>query len=354
MPNNSSNKDYTTITTRRMPFTLNSSANKSVERPDSFYNIAKVGPACNAISQCKLVTCNSSLSRVKPVTGSIASYTTVLRTVTSCSAGSSASMGESSLGFARTLISSMGNVGVNVPGSCLKSKLSPRMGSTVLTTTSRLGGGNTIIRRFSLKLMRCTVPTCCMVTYTRTDSGLTEFSNIGCKCHAGRCASLRGVCGGSHSRNFKPRIGEEVVLNSFILSSKCCSTCCLGTLEMGTLVGGTFSSTFTGCSIVLKPTTPAATPGLKRDLDSPVRVCLNSVCAVSMGLMKLPKVSLPYNVSGGKLPVKLRLVKSYFGRGGVVHTTCDFRGAERLGHDTVTRRCDGGGTTSAGGSTNTR
>lgn len=309
------------MTTKRACLTLNSSANKSVHRPDSCYNMAKVGPACKAMSHCNLMTCTSSLSRVNPMKGSMSSYTTLLRVVTKRSAGSDASVGERSLRFSGRLAKSVGKVGFKIPRRCLTRKLSPRMGTSFVNILSALGRLKTRMRFFSVGAVRCVVPTCCVVTDTRTDSGLRHFSKIGCNFHTTRCRNLRSVCGGAEATNFNRRMGHHVVLNSFILDSNCCSTCCLGTLHAGTLVGGRFSRTFNGCSILLTPTSPFATPGVNRDLGSPLTVCLKSVCAMTIGLYNLPKVAIPYKGSDGNLPVNVRVVKSYFVRGGVLHTT---------------------------------
>lgn len=313
--------------------TLNSSANNSVHRPYSFYNMANLGPACNTISECNLVTCTSSLSRVNPVTGGTLSTTTVFSIVDNESRGSNASYGPGP--FALSSVGgtgSLGNGGVNVPSSCFNRNVSLSITTGIGRTTRIVGSLNTRIRRFSVPVIGCTVPACCVVTYTRTYSGLSEFSNVGCNCGSPSTRGLHSICFGSHSRNFNVRIGGHVVLNGFILSDKCFSTCCGGTLGTGKLVIGTFGRTFRGCSFLLNPITPAATLRVNGNLDGPLTVCLNSVCAIVVGVTNLPSLTLPYKFSNSGVPIKVRLVNEPFSRGAVLTTngTCRNRATFRL------------------------
>lgn len=220
---------------------------------------------------------------------------------------------------ARCLGASLGNHGVNVVARAFTTRnVSPTIETTARGTVRRLGSLKTRVRRVSYPRFPCNLPACCVVTPSRTSSGLTHCSNIGCKIHGGG-RDLVSVCARAHTRNFNRRIGHQVVVNACTLSTNCCSTCCLGTRGIQALVGRSFRGTFRRISILIYPATPAATFGTNSGMSSPLDVCLSSLVAVPIGLTNLPKVDLPYNFSSLNLPVNLRLVN------GILHRSLLFR-----------------------------
>lgn len=226
--------------------------------------------------------------------------------------------------FAGKVSRNIGNVHVTIPGRCFTRNISTSIRRTIGSTVGGFRRLNTAISRISLPRAGCNIPICCVVTSSRTSSGLRHFSNVHCKFHTRSIGGLRSICIHSHSRNFNSRIGHHVVLKAFSLSTNACSTFFGGTTRIHALVYHSCRGIFRGRSLVLKPATPAATCNVNRGVSSPIAVCVGSVLAVPIGLTKLPKVSLPTKFSSN-LPVKVRLITPHFERSALCGTNFTFR-----------------------------
>lgn len=186
---------------------------------------------------------------------------------------------------------------------------------------------NTVVSAsISVPRAGCNIPTCCVLTSSRTSSGLRHCSKVHCNFQTPSTGALRRICIGSQARNFNSRIGHQVVLKAFSLSTNFCSTCFGGTTGVQALVTRSFTGILGSRSLVVKPANTGPTFRVNSRVTSPGAVCVGSVLAIPIGVTNLPTVSLPTNFSGN-LPINLRVVNGTFSRRAVCGTNCIFRRA---------------------------
>jgi aspartyl-tRNA(Asn)/glutamyl-tRNA(Gln) amidotransferase subunit A len=111
---------------------------------------------------------------------------------------------------------------------------------------------------------------------------------------------------------FGPEVKRRIMIGTYVLSAGYYDAYYIHAQKVRRLILEDFNSAFKKVDIILTPTTPNESFGLRDKLDDPVAMYLNDIFTVPASMAGLPAISVPCGLSGTGLPLGLQLIGPAF------------------------------------------
>lgn len=116
----------------------------------------------------------------------------------------------------------------------------------------------------------------------------------------------------SRSEGFGPEVKRRIMIGTYVLSAGYYDAYYKKAQQVRTLLREDFNQAFTGCDLILTPTTPSVAFKIGSKTQDPLAMYLEDICTITCNLVGIPGISIPCGFDHG-MPIGLQLLGPAFG-----------------------------------------
>ena len=301
---------------------LGSDTGGSIRQPAAGCGIVGLKPTYGTVSRYGLIAFGSSLDQIGPLTRSVRDTALMMNVLAGHDARESTSFDRRYEDFTAAFSDRVRGLRIGVPKEYFPAELNPEIRIAV----------DGVLRFFEengAELVEVSLP--------HTDVGLGVYYIIACAEAASNLSRFDGVKYGfraesfdnltdlyvqSRTQGFGREVRRRIMLGNYVLSSGYYDAYYLQALKVRTLIRQDFEKVFTGCDLVLSPTTPSCAFRFGEKASNPLEMYKSDLFTVAANIAGLPALSAPCGKNAAGLPSGYQLIGKPFGESEI------FRAAE--------------------------
>ena len=130
----------------------------------------------------------------------------------------------------------------------------------------------------------------------------------------------------SRSEGFGPEVKRRIMIGTYVLSAGYYDAYYKKAQQVRTLLRDVYNKAFSGCDLILTPTTPSVAFKIGSKTQDPLTMYLEDICTITCNLVGIPGISIPCGFDHG-LPIGMQLLGPAFGEGSLLRAAYGFEQA---------------------------
>ena len=130
----------------------------------------------------------------------------------------------------------------------------------------------------------------------------------------------------SRSEGFGPEVKRRIMIGTYVLSAGYYDAYYKKAQQVRTLLRDDYNKAFSGCDLILTPTTPSVAFKIGSKTQDPLTMYLEDICTITCNLVGIPGISIPCGFDHG-LPIGMQLLGPAFGEGSLLRAAYGFEQA---------------------------
>ena len=307
-PGGSSGGSAVAVAAGIVPVALGSDTGGSIRQPAAFTGVVGMKPTYGRVSRFGLVAFASSLDQIGPFAHTAADCASVLDVISGHDPRDSTSLPEPATMCLAALSGDVSGLVIGLPSEYYASEgVDPEVVARVSEAVGELEAGGATTRKVSLPHTRFAVATYYLIATAEASSNLARFDGVR---YGRRAAGVRGLTEmyeRSRSEGFGAEVKRRILLGTYVLSAGYYDAYYRKAQQVRTLLRRDFDEAFSGCDVLITPTTPETAFRIGEKTSDPLTMYLSDVFTVSANLAGLPGVSVPCGFAH-QMPVGLQIL----------------------------------------------
>ena len=311
VPGGSSGGSAALVSAGVVPAAIGTDTGGSIRQPAAFCGVVGVKPTYGRCSRWGTVAFASSLDQAGPITRSVHDAAIVLEAMSGHDGRDTTSIDQPVPQFEKFLSRSIKGLKVGIPQEYLSDSLP--------TEISKLWGdggqwfeeSGAELVDISLPHTKYALPSYYIVAPAEASSNLARYDGVK---YGMRVPDKNLDLQYSKTRGsgFGAEVKRRIMIGTYVLSAGYYDAYYIHAQKVRRLILEDFNRAFKKVDIILTPTTPNESFGLKEKLDDPVAMYLNDIFTVPASMAGLPAMSVPCGLSSTGLPLGLQLIGPAF------------------------------------------
>jgi aspartyl-tRNA(Asn)/glutamyl-tRNA(Gln) amidotransferase subunit A len=315
VPGGSSGGSAAAQASRLVVASIGTDTGGSIRQPASFCGVVGVKPTYGRVSRYGVIAYASSLDQAGPITSSVGDAALTLEIISGFDSRDATSSSRKVPAFAEKLSEEVEGVRIGVLEDSFQAGLHPDVEKAVNKAVANLKDRGAEIRRISLPLLRQSIPAYYLIATSEASSNLARYDGVRYGFRAPikeNSVSLEEFYSITRGQGFGAEVKRRILIGTFCLSSGFSEAYYIKACQVRRLIQRQYEEAFSHCDVILSPV--SATPAFKigERVADPLAMYLNDLFTTSTNLAGLPGMSVPFALSGERLPIGLQLTAPAF------------------------------------------
>ena len=270
-----------------------------------------VKPTYGRCSRWGTIAFASSLDQAGPITRSVHDAAIVLEAMSGHDRRDTTSVDRPVPQFEKFLSQSIKGLKVGIPKEYLSDSLPTEINKLWGDGGQWFKESGAELVDISLPHTKYALPSYYIVAPAEASSNLARYDGVKYGMRVSD-KSLEQQYSKTRGSGFGPEVKRRIMIGTYVLSAGYYDAYYIHAQKVRRLILEDFNSAFKKVDIILTPTTPNESFGLRDKLDDPVAMYLNDIFTVPASMAGLPAISVPCGLSGTGLPLGLQLIGPAF------------------------------------------
>ena len=290
-----------------MPAAIGTDTGGSIRQPAAFCGVVGVKPTYGRCSRWGTIAFASSLDQAGPITRSVHDAAIVLEAMSGHDRRDTTSVDRPVPQFEKFLSRSIKGLKVGIPKEYLSDSLPTEINKLWGDGGQWFKESGAELVDISLPHTKYALPSYYIVAPAEASSNLARYDGVKYGMRVSD-KSLEQQYSKTRGSGFGAEVKRRIMIGTYVLSAGYYDAYYIHAQKVRRLILEDFNSAFKKVDIILTPTTPNESFGLRDKLDDPVAMYLNDIFTVPASMAGLPAISVPCGLSGTGLPLGLQLI----------------------------------------------
>jgi aspartyl-tRNA(Asn)/glutamyl-tRNA(Gln) amidotransferase subunit A len=312
VPGGSSGGSAAAVAARLAPVATGTDTGGSIRQPAALCGLSGLKPTYGVVSRYGMIAFASSLDQAGPMARSAADCATLLTGMAGFDERDSTCLDRPAEDYGRDLERPLAGLRIGLP----REFFGPGMDEGVRTAVEaalaefRRQGATTV--EVALPNSGLSVAAYYVIAPAEASSNLSRFDGVRYGHRAADYADLNDMYCRTRAEGFGAEVKRRILIGTYVLSHGYYDAYYLQAQKIRRLIADDFAQAFSGCDLILGPTTPSVAFRFGEKSADPVQMYLSDIYTIAVNLAGLPGMSVPCGFADG-MPVGLQLVGPWFG-----------------------------------------
>ena len=292
---------------------LGSDTGGSIREPASWCGLVGLKPTYGSVSRYGLVAFASSLDQVGPFGRTVSDVAMTYSAICGADKFDATSVNCTYPDFTKSLTKGVAGLTIGIPAEYFGEGVNPEVHQSVMTAVAALKAEGAVVKEISLPSTPAALAAYYIISSAEASSNLSRFDGIKYGHRSENFTDLVDLYEASRSEGFGDEVKRRIMLGTFVLSSGFFDAYYKRAKKLQQKISDEFSQAFSGCDVIITPTSPFTALKLGENCDNPVADYASDVCTVTVNIAGLPAISIPCGTTKEGLPVGMQIIAPKFG-----------------------------------------
>ena len=297
---------------------LGSDTGGSIRQPAALCGVVGMKPTYGRVSRYGLIAFASSLDQIGPFTKDVEDCAIVMNVIAGYDPRESTSVPEEVPDYRRFLGRGVEGWTVGIPKEYFVAGIDPEVEASVRRAITVLEQAGARCVEVSLPHTQYCLAVYYIVAPAEASSNLARYDGVRFGFRSEGNRDLLDMYKKTRSAGFGAEVKRRIMLGTYALSSGYYDAYYKKASQVRALIKRDFDRVFTGCDIILTPTTPTAAFRIGEKTDDPMQMYLSDIFTISANLAGIPGISVPCGFTSGGLPIGVQFLAGHFQEGRLI------------------------------------
>ncbi len=297
---------------------LGSDTGGSIRQPAALCGVVGMKPTYGRVSRYGLIAFASSLDQIGPFTKDVEDCAIVMNVIAGYDPRESTSVPEEVPDYRRFLGQEVEGWTVGIPKEYFVAGIDPEVEAAVRRAIAVLEQAGARCVEISLPHTKYCLAVYYIVAPAEASSNLARYDGVRYGFRAEGNRDLLDMYKKTRSAGFGAEVKRRIMLGTYALSSGYYDAYYKKASQVRALIKRDFDRAFTGCDVILTPTTPTAAFRIGEKTDDPMQMYLSDIFTISANLAGIPGISVPCGFTSGGLPIGVQFLAGHFQEGRLI------------------------------------
>ena len=318
IPGGSSGGSAAAVAAEECIAALGSDTGGSIRQPAALCGVVGMKPTYGRVSRYGLIAFASSLDQIGPFTKDVEDCAIVMNVIAGYDPRESTSVPEEVPDYCRFLSRGVEGWTVGIPKEYFVAGIDPEVEASVRRAITVLEQAGARCVEVSLPHTQYCLAVYYIVAPAEASSNLARYDGVRYGFRSEGNRDLLDMYKKTRSAGFGAEVKRRIMLGTYALSSGYYDAYYKKASQVRALIKRDFDRVFTGCDIILTPTTPTAAFRIGEKTDDPMQMYLSDIFTISANLAGIPGISVPCGFTSGGLPIGVQFLAGHFQEGRLI------------------------------------
>jgi aspartyl-tRNA(Asn)/glutamyl-tRNA(Gln) amidotransferase subunit A len=284
----------------------------SIRQPAALTGVCGLKPTYGLVSRYGMIAFASSLDQGGPIARSAADLALLMNAMAGFDARDSTSLERPAEDYSRALKLNLAGLRIGLPKEYFAEGVDAEVLARVREAVRWFETQGAKAVEISLPNTALAVPVYYVVAPAEASSNLSRFDGVRYGHRAQDYTDLSDMYRRTRAEGFGTEVKRRILIGTYVLSHGYYDAYYLKAQKVRRLIAKDFAEAFTGCDLIMGPTSPSTAFPLGAKSDDPVQMYLNDIFTIPAPLAGLPGLSIPCGFDAKGLPVGLQIMGNYF------------------------------------------
>ena len=309
---------------------LGSDTGGSIRQPAALCGVVGMKPTYGRVSRYGLIAFASSLDQIGPFTKDVEDCAIVMNVIAGYDPRESTSVPEEVPDYRRFLGRGVEGWTVGIPKEYFVAGIDPEVEAAVRRAITVLEQAGARCIEVSLPHTEYCLAVYYIVAPAEASSNLARYDGVRYGFRSEGNRDLLDMYKKTRSAGFGAEVKRRIMLGTYALSSGYYDAYYKKASQVRALIKRDFDRAFTGCDVILTPTTPTAAFRIGEKTDDPMQMYLSDIFTISANLAGIPGISVPCGFTSGGLPIGVQFLAGHFQEGRLIQIAAAFEKAANI------------------------
>jgi aspartyl-tRNA(Asn)/glutamyl-tRNA(Gln) amidotransferase subunit A len=309
---------------------LGSDTGGSIRQPAALCGVVGMKPTYGRVSRYGLIAFASSLDQIGPFTKDVEDCAIVMNVIAGYDPRESTSVPEEVPDYRGFLGRGVEGWTVGIPKEYFVAGIDPEVEASVRRVITVLEQAGARCVEVSLPHTKYCLAVYYIVAPAEASSNLARYDGVRFGFRSEGNRDLIDMYKKTRSAGFGAEVKRRIMLGTYALSSGYYDAYYKKASQVRALIKRDFDRAFTGCDIILTPTTPTAAFKIGEKTDDPMQMYLSDIFTISANLAGIPGISVPCGFTSGGLPIGVQFLANHFQEGRLIQIASAFEKAANI------------------------
>jgi aspartyl-tRNA(Asn)/glutamyl-tRNA(Gln) amidotransferase subunit A len=312
VPGGSSGGSAAAVAARMAPAATGTDTGGSIRQPAALTGVCGLKPTYGLVSRYGMIAFASSLDQGGPIARSAADLALLMNAMAGFDARDSTSLERPAEDYGRELNLNLAGLRIGLPKEYFSEGVDADVLARVREAIKWFESQGAKVVEISLPNTALAVPVYYVVAPAEASSNLSRFDGVRYGHRAQDYTDLSDMYRRTRAEGFGTEVKRRILIGTYVLSHGYYDAYYLKAQKVRRLIAKDFAEAFTGCDLIMGPTSPSTAFPLGAKSDDPVQMYLNDIFTIPAPLAGLPGLSIPCGFDAKGLPVGLQIMGNYF------------------------------------------
>jgi aspartyl-tRNA(Asn)/glutamyl-tRNA(Gln) amidotransferase subunit A len=308
IPGGSSGGSAAAVASGQVPLAVGTDTGGSIRFPASLCGIVGLKPSYGRVSRFGLIAYGSSLDQAGPFAHNVADAALLFDAIAGPDPRDSTSVPQPATSIVAMVDKQVQPLTIGVPREYVGDGLDAEVAAAVRAALQVYADLGATIKDISLPHTGHAVATYYLIATAEASSNLARYDGVHYGHRALKFDDLIDMYCKSRGEGFGKEVKRRIMLGTYALSSGYIDAYYLKALKVRRLIKNDFDKAFTGCDVIMGPTSPTPAFKIGEKVDDPLAMYLSDIYTISANLAGLPGVSIPCGFTKSNLPIGLQIL----------------------------------------------
>ncbi len=291
---------------------LGSDTGGSIRQPAALCGVVGMKPTYGRVSRYGLIAFASSLDQIGPFTKDVEDCAIVMNVISGYDPRESTSVPEEVPDYRQYLGRGVEGWTVGIPKEYFVAGIDPEVETAVRRAIMALEQAGARCVEVSLPHTKYCLAVYYIVAPAEASSNLARYDGVRYGFRSEGNRDLLDMYKKTRAAGFGAEVKRRIMLGTYALSSGYYDAYYKKASQVRALIKRDFDRAFTGCDVILTPTTPTPAFRIGEKTDDPMQMYLSDIFTISANLAGIPGISVPCGFTAGGLPIGVQFLAGHF------------------------------------------
>ncbi len=308
VPGGSSGGSAVTVAADMACYSLGSDTGGSIRQPASLCGVVGMKPTYGLVSRYGLVAFASSLDQIGPFTKDVEDCALVMNAITGHDAKDSTSLNIPKKDYTVDLKKGVKGLKIGLSKSFSGDGVQPEVQKAVDNAVAVFKDAGAEIVDVDFHYLDQALAAYYIIACAEASSNLARYDGVRYGVRASEYSDYIDMYRKSRTQGFGAEVKRRIMLGTYALSSGYYDAYYKKAMQVRTLIVDDFNQVFSGCDVMLTPTSATTAFGIGEKTANPLEMYMSDVFTVPVNIGGIPAVSIPGGVDQSGMPIGLQLI----------------------------------------------
>ncbi len=312
VPGGSSGGSAASVSASLCAAALGSDTGGSIRQPSAFCGVTGIKPTYGRVSRYGLVAFASSLDQIGPIAKDSHDCGIILNAICSYDPHDGTSSRQAVPDFTSKIGNSIKGIKIAIPAEFYGEGIDEVVRKQVLASAEAYKAMGAELVECSMPSLKYAIPAYYLISSAEACSNLSRYDGIKYGHRSANNDSYEALIKSSRSEGFGDEVKRRILLGNYALSSGYYDAYYRKALALKQKIRAEYNDIFTGCDVILTPTTPSTAFGINENISDPVKMYQADICTVTVNIASLPALSTTCGYDNNGMPIGMSLIGKPF------------------------------------------